>query len=46
MPLCAAAAELYGMFVGQSHAGEDFSAIIRFCGRPGRGAAAYLKREA
>ena len=29
-PLGAAAAELYGSFTGQGHAGEDFSAIIRF----------------
>jgi 3-hydroxyisobutyrate dehydrogenase len=29
-PLGAAAAELYGSFAGQGHAGEDFSAIIRF----------------
>jgi len=29
-PLAAAAAELYGSFTGQGHAGEDFSAIIRF----------------
>jgi len=29
-PLGAAAAELYGSFAGEGHAGEDFSAIIRF----------------
>ena len=29
-PLGAAAAELYGSFAGHGHAGEDFSAIIRF----------------
>ncbi len=29
-PLGAAAAELYRSFVGEGHAGEDFSAIIRF----------------
>jgi 3-hydroxyisobutyrate dehydrogenase len=29
-PLGAAAAELYGSFTGQGHAGEDFSAIIRY----------------
>ena len=29
-PLGAAAAELYSSFTGQGHAGEDFSAIIRF----------------
>jgi 3-hydroxyisobutyrate dehydrogenase len=29
-PLGAAAAELYGSFVGEGHSGEDFSAIIRF----------------
>ena len=29
-PLGAAAAELYGTFAGEGHAGEDFSAIIRF----------------
>jgi len=29
-PLGAAAAELYGSFAGGGHAGEDFSAIIRF----------------
>jgi 3-hydroxyisobutyrate dehydrogenase len=29
-PLGAAAAELYGSFAGQGHAGKDFSAIIRF----------------
>jgi 3-hydroxyisobutyrate dehydrogenase len=29
-PLGAAAAELYGSFTGQGHAGEDFSAIIKF----------------
>jgi 3-hydroxyisobutyrate dehydrogenase len=29
-PLGAAAAELYGSFAAQGHAGEDFSAIIRF----------------
>ena len=29
-PLGAAAAELYGSFTEQGHAGEDFSAIIRF----------------
>jgi 3-hydroxyisobutyrate dehydrogenase len=29
-PLGAAAAELYGSFEGEGHAGEDFSAIIRF----------------
>jgi 3-hydroxyisobutyrate dehydrogenase len=29
-PLGAAAAELYGSFAGRGHAGEDFSAIIRF----------------
>jgi len=29
-PLGAAAAELYGSFTSQGHAGEDFSAIIRF----------------
>jgi 3-hydroxyisobutyrate dehydrogenase len=29
-PLGAAAAELYGSFVREGHAGEDFSAIIRF----------------
>jgi 3-hydroxyisobutyrate dehydrogenase len=32
-PLGAAAAELYGSFTGQGHAGEDFSAIIRFLRR-------------
>jgi 3-hydroxyisobutyrate dehydrogenase len=30
MPLGAAAAELYGLFASHGHAGEDFSAIIRF----------------
>ena len=29
-PLGAAAAELYGLFIGHGHAGEDFSGIIRF----------------
>jgi 3-hydroxyisobutyrate dehydrogenase len=29
-PLGAAAAELYGLFASHGHAGEDFSAIIRF----------------
>ena len=29
-PLGAAAAELYGLFTGRGHAGEDFSGIIRF----------------
>jgi len=29
-PLGTAAAELYGSFAGRGHAGEDFSAIIRF----------------
>jgi len=29
-PLGAAAAELYGSFANQGHAGEDFSGIIRF----------------
>jgi len=29
-PLGTAAAELYGSFTGQGHAGEDFSAIIRY----------------
>src|SRR5216684_3438729 len=29
-PLGAAAAELYGSFTGRGHAGEDFSAIIRY----------------
>jgi 3-hydroxyisobutyrate dehydrogenase len=29
-PLGAAAAELYGLFAGHGHAGEDFSGIIRF----------------
>jgi 3-hydroxyisobutyrate dehydrogenase len=29
-PLGTAAAELYGSFAGEGHAGEDFSAIIRF----------------
>ena len=29
-PLGAAAAELYGSFAREGHAGEDFSAIIRF----------------
>jgi 3-hydroxyisobutyrate dehydrogenase len=29
-PLGASAAELYGLFAGHGHAGEDFSAIIRF----------------
>ncbi|SRR5579871_3049048 len=32
-PLGAAAAELYGSFAGEGHAGEDFSAIIRFLRR-------------
>jgi 3-hydroxyisobutyrate dehydrogenase len=29
-PLGAAAAELYGLFAGHGHAGEDFSGIVRF----------------
>jgi 3-hydroxyisobutyrate dehydrogenase len=29
-PLGAAAAELYGLFAGHGHAGEDFSSIVRF----------------
>jgi 3-hydroxyisobutyrate dehydrogenase len=29
-PLGTSAAELYGSFAAQGHAGEDFSAIIRF----------------
>ncbi len=32
-PLGAAAEELYGSFAGQGHAGQDFSAIIRFLRR-------------
>jgi 3-hydroxyisobutyrate dehydrogenase len=29
-PLGASAAELYGLFANHGHAGEDFSAVIRF----------------
>jgi 3-hydroxyisobutyrate dehydrogenase len=36
-PLGASAAELYGSFVGAGHAGEDFSAIIRWIGSSFRG---------